>query len=280
MITYFRIGQNGRLGNQMFQYATLLSVALKNDYQHVVPASSVDRTYSAYYNALTQKRELSGFELFDCFEIECDLVNDIELARNIRFSYQEIGNEFSNQVFKIPDFSNIDGYFQSEKYFADHELEIRKQFVFKEEILDPAREYVKALRGQPLVSLHVRRGDYLALQAAHPLCTMDYYQAAISEIEEILGNVKVLVISDDIQWCKQNFIGEKYIFSENCNDKEDLARMSLCNHNIIANSSFSWWGAWLNNHKNKLVYAPKNWFGPKFANHSLKDLFPKTWRVL
>jgi len=280
VITYFRIGHNGRLGNQMFQYATLVSIAEKNGYKYVLPSSCIERSYDAYYNALTQKRELAGFDLFDSFEIECDLIDDFELSKKIFYVYQEIGNVFAADIFRIPDFSNIEGYFQSEKYFIDSELEIRKQFIFKKEILDSAVTFINSIRGKPLVSLHVRRGDYISLQSAHPLCTMEYYNFAISELESLLGEVRVLVISDDIEWCKQNFIGEKYVFSEGCSGIEDMARMSLCDHNIIANSSFSWWGAWLNNHKNKLVYAPEKWFGPKFANHSLVDLFPEKWRII
>jgi len=127
------------------------------------------------------------------------------------------------------------------------------------------------------VSLHIRRGDYLRTQDHHPVCSLDYYMDALSKFRD--KEYKFIVFSDDVDWCRNNF-NEDFIFTEGNTDYEDMWLMSLCDHNIIANSSFSWWGAWLNDNPNKRVIAPKKWFGPSYSNWKLDDLFCNDWEVL
>ena len=124
------------------------------------------------------------------------------------------------------------------------------------------------------VSLHVRRGDYINKENYHPLQTIDYYKNAYDIINE--NSINVLILSDDVNWCKKNIKFNNISYIENETNIIDLYIMSLCKHNIIANSSFSWWGAWLNENKNKKVICPINWFGEK-TNIYTGDITPEKW---
>lgn len=166
---------------------------------------------------------------------------------------------------KIPPEKNLDlsGYFQSNKYWIEYDSEIRN-------LLNPIYHFDM----EPgLCSIHVRRGDYINFQACHPLMSMNYYEKAM----EASGCRKFLIFSDDIDWCKNKFIGNNFEFSDIKDPVIDLAMMAkMCESNIICNSSFSWWAAWLNNNPFKKVIAPNNWFGPALQ-HDTKDLFPTEW---
>jgi len=188
--------------------------------------------------------------------------------------FNEVGFEYN----KIPYQPNMFmvGYFQSEKYFKHNRESILDLFSINSEIGHYIDEKYGYLLDSNSCSLHVRRGDYLSLPDYHPVCTMDYYRNAIAEFSD---DTRFLVFSDDIQWCKENFKGDNFHFIEGEKDYVDLYLMSLCNNNIIANSSFSWWGAWLNNTPNKKVIAPKQWFG-KAKQLNTKDLIPETWIIL
>jgi hypothetical protein len=122
-------------------------------------------------------------------------------------------------------------------------------------------------------SVHIRRGDYLRFPNDHPTLLNDYYFKSFDKMKK---NTKFIVFSDDITWCKDNIKGNNMFYIEDETDYVNLILMSLCKHNIIANSSFSWWGAWLNKNKNKKVIAPKIWFGPN-KNLNTKDLIPNKW---
>ena len=127
-----------------------------------------------------------------------------------------------------------------------------------------------------LCSIHVRRGDYLGLPNHHPACPLEYYEEAMKQMDD---SKIFLVFSDDFGWCKENFTNSNVIFIEDNKDYIDLFLMTLCQNNIIANSSFSWWGAWLNQNENKKVIAPNKWFG-KAIQHNTKDLIPPTWKTI
>ncbi len=173
----------------------------------------------------------------------------------------------------IPDFgvpTYLKGYFQSEKYFKHNKNKILKLFTC-ESVINQLKEKYKHELNKSTCSIHVRRGDYLNLSDHHPVQNMDYY---INAINEIGLDKTFFVLSDDISWCKDNFnFLENVIYCENNEDYEDLYLMSLCSHNIIANSSFSWWGAWLNRNKNKKVIAPKKWFGSAKSNYITDDIY-------
>lgn len=179
---------------------------------------------------------------------------------------QVFGKIYSEPVFSyrpIPAFTDpcgLNGYFQSERYFEDDADFIRS--IFKPDM--PAQENVCAV--------HVRRGDYLGLQQYHPVQSLSYYNAAV-EAQKASGAEKFMVFSDDPAWCKSNLPWADEV-SEGRTDLDDLALMSSCTHHIIANSSFSWWGAWLSASNN--VIAPHNWFGP-LGPQDTRDLIPDRW---
>ena len=137
-------------------------------------------------------------------------------------------------------------------------------------------KYSEILNGETC-SIHVRRGDYLGLNGHHPVCDLEYYNKSINLFDK---NTKFLVFSDDIKWCQENFKGENFIFISGNRDFIDIWLMSLCQNNIIANSTFSWWGAWLNQNINKKVIAPSKWFGPLKINHNTQDLIPEAWEII
>lgn len=161
---------------------------------------------------------------------------------------------------------NIIGYFQTERYFEDYKDDIRNFFTPKQKF-----PFQKGI-----ASIHVRRTDYLQFPNHHPVSSMSYFESAM----ERTGVDKFLVFSDDIAWCKQNFTGNQFEFSEGQHEVTDMALQAKCEHNIICNSTFSWWSAWLNKNPNKIVVAPKKWFGPALACHNTKDLYPDNWIVL
>lgn len=280
MIGYNRLGSNGRLGNQMFQYAGLRGMATKHGYEWVVPPPT------DYYEA--------NYGLFDCFKMSS--VED----KNFGFvphQFQTLKSEkfsFNEEFFEnCPDDCNIDDYFQTEKYFKNVEDLIRSDYEFKDDYLNPCKEFISQFNGK-VVSLHVRRTDYVNLQNYHLPCSLKYYERALEEFSE---ETPVLIFSDDIEWCKQQeiFSGDRFYFSENTEQYShvhkdadgqhrkslvpytDLCLMSLCSDAIIANSSFSWWGAWLISNPDKKVIAPDTWFGPDASDIDSSDLVPDSW---
>ncbi len=159
------------------------------------------------------------------------------------------------------------GYFQSEKYFKHRREEVLKLFRPADEFVGEINKY-QHLFGN--ISLHVRRGDYVNSRV-HPALTMKYYEEALSHLPD---NMRVLIFSDDLNWCKENFIGERYIFISEI-DYISLYLMSKMKHHIIANSSFSWWGAWMSEHEDKTIISPKKWFGENTEYDG--DLIPDNW---
>jgi hypothetical protein len=128
--------------------------------------------------------------------------------------------------------------------------------------------------GTEVISLHVRRGDYLNYPHCHPVCDIPYYEHALTYLPE---GLPVIVFTNDLEWCNEQdfFNGERFLISENNHVGFDLCLMSLCHYHIIANSSLSWWGSWLA--KSKLTVAPKNWFGPAYAGWSIEDRLLPDW---
>lgn len=275
-IGYNRLGSNGRLGNQMFQYAGLRGIAKNRGFKWVIPRPE------SYGD--------SNYGLFDCFEMSS--------VKEENFGYvngQSVATgqfHFSQGFFdNCPDNVNLHDYFQTPKYFENIEQIIRQDFTFKKAILEPCQDIIKDLDNP--IFLHVRRGDYVNHQHAHPVCSLEYYQKALENFDV---KTSVLVFSDDIEWCKKQelFSDDRFMFSEynerysqtcDTNDGKqnalipyfDLCMMSLCSGGIIANSSMSWWGAWLMNKRTQPVVYPKQWFGPQYESYIMEDLFPSEW---
>ncbi|MDE4145697.1 MAG: alpha-1,2-fucosyltransferase [Pseudophaeobacter sp. bin_em_oilr2.035] len=270
---------HGRLGNQMFQYAAAralaerLGVAVALDSREAVRRGEgvltrvfdLDLTEPAPLPPLKQEAPLR-YALWRAFGSTPTFRRERGLGYNPGFATWGDG-------------SYLHGYWQSEKYFAAIADRIRADFSFPEFTNTQNADMAARIQGSNAISLHVRRGDYVAL-AAHVLCDQAYYEAALARVLEGLeGTPTVFVFSDDPDWAKENLPlpCEKVVvdFNGPDTDFEDMRLMTLCQHNIIANSSFSWWAAWLNQNPEKRVTGPAQWFGdPKLSN---PDILPDSW---
>ena len=268
MLAFNYLGQLGRLGNQMFQYASLKGIARNRGYNYCVP------------NHRHVIRDPYGFdmkiEIFYPFKLSTLQNHNVGLLDR---GYAPVAEEkhfhFDETLFNMcPDEISISGFFQSEKYFKHIQNEIRQDFEFKDQILEPCKEMIQSVGDA--ISLHVRRTDYLKNPNHTPL-DISYYENALSLINL---DLPVIVFSDDIEWCKQQelFSGDRFMISESNDHYIDLCLMTLCKYHIIANSSYSWWGAWLA--ESKKVVSPSKWFGPDNSDKNLKDLIPETWEVI
>jgi hypothetical protein len=243
------LGSYGRLGNQMFQYATLKSVADRNGYKYKIPPG----------NYSLKKLNIKAGELTH------------EELKKINKEYRERWFHYDDNVFDINDWTSILGYFQSSKYFNNIKKELYDEFDNKL-VLKRVNNFID--NSKKKVSIHVRRTDYLGLPKFHPFPGLGYYRKCIKYFKERF-ECNFYICSDDIDWCRRNFIGNDYIFSGK-GEVFDLLLMMSCDHNILANSSFSWWGAYLNKNKNKIIKYPKVWFGHNGPKDSY-DLVPKGW---
>lgn len=268
---------HGRTGNQMFQYAAGRALSLERGVGLVMD----DRLAIA-------RGERSLTRIWDLPLAQAPMPpskQDRPLAYTLWRHFgrspayvRERGLGFNAGFFDLPDDSYLHGYWQSEKYFGRHADQIREDFTFAPphgRNADLAAEIGETLS----VSLHVRRGDYLSV-GAHGVCDQAYYDAALALLMPRIGPEPVIyVFSDDPDWARDNLVlpGRRVVVDHNGAeaDYEDMRLMSLCQHNIIANSSFSWWGAWLNTHPERVVVAPEAWFAdPKLSN---PDLIPEGW---
>jgi len=262
MITHQSIGYSGRLGNQMFQYAALKSVSLKTGFDCFLP-NHLNIKYDGLFDFTNHKWIEYKLDLLDGFNLKCEITNT--LPEKV---YTEKHFTFDSEVFNISDNTSIDGYYQSYKYFEEYENEIRNEFQFKPEI---SHKCISEISKYPNpVAVHIRRGDYVK----HPgfwVVTPEYLENALQFFND--KEYTFLIFSDDIEWCKEIF-PDGVVFIQGNSQFEDLCLMSLCEHNIISNSTFSWWAAWLNTNPNKRIIAPNNWYtDPK----PLYDLYPNNW---
>jgi hypothetical protein len=270
MVTNLEIGYNGRLGNQIFQYAACYAAAKKLNVDFVIPKKNINNIkHDGCFDYSNNQWIPYNFRMYDCFEITA--LKDEIVANNI---FQEPYFHHSETFNKITDNTSIQGYFQSEKYFIDYKEDILKELTFKTEILDKAKKIIKSFDNKEIVAIHIRRGDNV-VNPVFPLISLEYIQQALNHFSDKEYNF--IVISDDISYCKEIFPNGVF-FSDGENDFVDLCLMSLANHNIISNSSFSWWGAYLNNNPNKKVIAPSNWFKDKSINTN--DLIPNSWNLI
>ena len=263
MIGFNHLGNLGQLGNQMFQYASLKGIAGKHGYQYCIPKNSV------VTDALGNKLRT---ELFDVFNLNVNIqkIETDQYLQEPSFNYSE------NFVNSCPDNVSLWGFFQSEKYFKHIEKEIRKDFTFKDEIVEDSESIIKDIFDDP-IAIHIRRGDFLINSGNHYNQSLEYYENALSKFD---SDRQVVIFSDDPKWCMSQdlFSSDRFIVSESAGPYHDLYLMTQCSDFIIANSTFSWWGAWLANRGN--VIAPKKWFGPNNSHLDTKDLYPDDWKIL
>jgi len=257
MIGFNHLGRHGRLGNQMFQYAALRGIANLKGYNFCIPGSEF-------------KDQWNDHQLFEAFNLPN--LNTQKILPGNYYQEKQFHYDF-DYVNDCPDNVNVYGYFQTEKYFSHISDSIREDFTFKPEILNPCKE---AFDFDELISLHIRRTDFVEKSNDHPPCSLEYYQKALEQFD---SNIPVMIFSDDIDWCKNQdlFVDDRFIFSENEWNLIDLCLMSMCTHHIIANSTFSWWGAWLSG--SNQVIAPSKWFGDSgyTSDHITSDIIPDRW---
>ncbi len=264
MICFNNLGFLGRLGNQMFQYAALKGIAAHYGYEVIIP------------NHKQTIREKAGFdlkiEIHDPFVMgslgRLGVVQGVLEVNERMFAYDE------ELVEMCPDNTSLSGYFQTEKYFKHIKDDIKKDFTFHKEILNPCKEMMEDV-GEA-ISLHVRRTDYTT-NPNHAALDLSYYQKALNLMPQ---GVPVIIFSDDVEWCKKQeiFESDRFMVSESGNQHVDLCLMTMCKYHINANSSFSWWGSWLAD-SNRVV-APKKWFGPGLAHQDTKDVYAEGWEVI
>jgi hypothetical protein len=172
------------------------------------------------------------------------------------------------------------GYWQSEQYFASIAPAVREAFRFVEPSSSTARGYYEEIRQAQAVSIHVRRGDYLGMDSYRDVFADGYYERAIAYVKSKVNNPRFYVFSDDTAWCRSAFAGEQFhmVEHEGKDVHVDMWLMSNCKHNIIANSTYSWWGAWLNANPEKIVVSPKEWFTERSVFLAdMDDLLPGGW---
>lgn len=277
-ISYNKLGSNGRLGNQMFQYAGLRGIASNRNFEWLIPRPD---NYGD-----------SNYGLFDCFEM-----SSVKEENFGQLNGQSIATgqfHFSQEFFdNCPDNINLHDYFQTEKYFKNIKDVIINDFSFKKQIVESCLEILDGLVNP--IFIHVRRGDYINQPDNHPVCSTSYYKNSLNYFKDTSS---VLIFSDDPEWCKsqQLFSDDRFLISEfnlkynqtsDTNDGRvkslipyyDLCLMSMCQGGIIANSSMSWWGAWMIQNPTQPIVAPNPWFGKNYNHYDMGDLIPERWVI-
>ena len=265
-MNFITTNHRGGLGNVMFKLAAAVSTAIDNNVNYIFSnefvrppdmsmATEGYPDYRVYYSNV-----LRNFQFLDRLPTPYLI-------------HTEPGHDYNPIPYQKDTNLLLDGFFQSEKYFINNKQTIIDLFKIPNHIEFQIKEAIPDINDY--VAIHVRRGDYLNFPEHHPIQTKEYYQQAV---EQVGINNKFLIFSDDLEGCKDlfDFLPTKHFYTTEVN-WSDLYTMSLCKDNIIGNSTFSWWAAYLNLNPNKKVVAPTNWFGPAFAHLNIKDLIPDNW---
>ena len=275
----------GGMGNQMFQYALGRRLAIENKTELKLDVSGYE-----HQEGITPRAYGLGV-----FSVDGQIASEEEVAGikypNVLFAKlglsgkgylrERMANIFDERILHAGNDHYLEGYWQTEQYFKEIRDVLLKEFSLRPEYdhLDPS--VLRAMADGESVALHVRRGDYVSnpeTNKYHGTCSPEYYHSAIRFIADKVGTPTFFVVSDDIAWVKENIkidFPVTYVSNGILKDYEELILMSKCKHNIIANSSFSWWGAWLNQNPDKIVIAPKQWFNDPSA--AKNDIVPDSW---
>jgi hypothetical protein len=280
----------GGLGNQLFQYAAGRSLALRHNQELYLDLGD----YGKIQDGLTIRQyRLNDFPILAKIASEEQILKLTSTGtliekifnkiapRYLKRAYTHLDFNFDSNFFKLKKNTYIYGYWQSYLYFNKYEKVIQQELTLNSELSIENQEIFNKLKNTESVSIHVRRGDYITNKEAAKLLgslNTEYYDLAVSFIHENIKNPHFFIFSDDPEWVRLNMLIDRSVIVDTKSELLDLFFMSNCHHNIIANSSFSWWGAWLNQHTNKIVIAPKNWF--RDAKINTDDLIPKEWQRL
>lgn len=285
---YIIVRLQGGLGNQMFQYAFGRALSMRSGMELYLDTSPLNpkknRGYQLDAFILSVKSADSG-KIQSLITPHFAIRKKLWKALKIPFKYAdthvlEKNFPYDEEIASRRDPAYFDGYWQTEKYFSDCKEFIRRDFTFRdEEALRRHAQYEEVLNSNS-VSIHIRRGDYVKNPKYRKrlyVCKLEYYKNAMKYLNERFENLTFYIASDDHKWVKSNFELSKHIkLIESKNALEDLYIMSKCKHNIISNSSFSWWAAWLNPNKDKQVLSPNIWFNP-CAQIDFRDIVPESW---
>lgn len=284
----------GGLGNQMFQYAVARNLAIKNKSEVVLDFNCLKEDEKRHYGL-----DLLNITAREAREKEIDVFYEREKSKRIwmkvrnllKNSYVKKINEkefsFQEEILNLKGNIYLKGYWQTEKYFQEIANLLKLDFKLKRRLIENEvgiKSKIKSARKS--VAMHIRRGDYAEnskIREKHGLCELSYYEKAIDILYSKLGQgIRLFIFSDDIKWAKENLSVKEYIdymeyidYVSPDDGQGNLYLMSLCEHNIIANSTFSWWGAWLNSNPQKVVIAPKKWFKSDELDYS--DIVPTRW---
>jgi Glycosyl transferase family 11 len=271
----------GGLGNQLFQIATTLALAWENQDLAIFDLNGhhqLSQGNKAIHYKTTVYRNLIDRQIPPCKYI----------FKERGFHYQPIVYQSGMQLV---------GFFQSEKYFVKYRQYLLDILKPKSQIIDELKSKYEFILERPNCAMHIRRGDYVNRTQYNPICSLDYYQQAVDLFPR---DTAFLIFSDDLEWCKQTFDSSRFTFaefgrtrnpsmsdtqaSENnssagylpSSEEVDLYLMSMCQHQIIANSTFSWWGSWLNQNPHKRIVAPKTWFGSGLRHLNADDIYTES----
>jgi hypothetical protein len=290
---------SGGMGNQMFQYAIGKSIAAANKTKLLLDTH--------YYNLGIEKNrsyKLGHFQVTDPIAIVDDfktigIPNPAKQDALSKFLwktyrlYEKLKPAVKRKIILEDDFTfntavlahkgdcYLSGVWQSEKYFTSIKEELQEVFTLKEPMGTEGIKWSNSIQNSESVSIHIRRGDYITntkTNQFHGTCSPAYYEKAVATIIAKVQNPTFFIFSDDIEWAKKNFTipyPTNYVSNPNIPDFEELIIMSNAKHNIVANSSFSWWAAWLNKNTSKVVISPQKWFGG--SNTDTSDLIPDSW---
>lgn len=280
----------GGLGNQLFQYAHGRSLSLRTGAELLLDLSGFEaydlHSYSLeHFNIVGRKANEEEIIRFASLKPRTGrrwFLHNIFFANRSRYALEQHYHFDTSMLLRIPPVY-LDGYWQSEQYFAEHETQLRKDLQPRHSFIDRDAELIRSMSETHSVSLHVRRGDFVhhsKISAFHGTCTPEYYNEAVEIIaKKVNGPLRLYVFSDDPKWVRENLRFPHHTEYVDHNDASrnyvDMMLMSSCKHHIIANSSFSWWGAWLDPRKDKTVIAPRTWV--RDPNINTKDLLPQSW---
>ena len=284
----------GGLGNQMFQYAIGKSIALHHNAELKLDLKFFNTNHRD--KSITKRNfQLCVFNINGPFATDKEvfkltrrtpvywldkILNRIMGCRPTYFIEKHYG--FDNTISAKHPPVVLEGFWQSEKYFVQFKQEILRTFKFSSLLNSTSVAFLEKIKSVNAVSIHVRRSDYVTVAKnthTYGACSIEYYQEAVALIKRKVSNPVFFVFTDDYEWVRHNLIAQgNFILVEgNIGDNSwmDMCLMSNCKHNIIANSSFSWWGAWLNKNVDKMVIAPQNWY--KNPDFDTKDIVPQGW---